>query len=82
MKFGFVMQPSDVFNITKFASEAEDAGWDGIFLSHVMWGTDTFVCLTVAAMHTNRIRLGTMLTPSSSIRPWKLATEVSTLDNF
>jgi alkanesulfonate monooxygenase SsuD/methylene tetrahydromethanopterin reductase-like flavin-dependent oxidoreductase (luciferase family) len=82
MKFGFVMNYDEVFNIARFSSEAEDAGWDGLFLSHCMWAADTFVSLTVAAMHTKHIRLGTMLTPVSCIRPWKLASEVATLDNF
>jgi hypothetical protein len=33
-------------------------------------------------MVTERIRLGTMLTPPSRMRPWKLASETATLDNL
>lgn len=33
-------------------------------------------------MLTERIRLGTMLTPLSRMRPWKLASETATLDNL
>jgi hypothetical protein len=40
------------------------------------------VALTAAAMRTERIRLGTMLTPISRMRPWKLASETATLDNL
>jgi alkanesulfonate monooxygenase SsuD/methylene tetrahydromethanopterin reductase-like flavin-dependent oxidoreductase (luciferase family) len=40
------------------------------------------VCLTAAAMTTSRIKLGTMLTPPSRMRPWKLASETATLDNL
>ncbi|MEM7134526.1 MAG: LLM class flavin-dependent oxidoreductase [Chloroflexota bacterium] len=82
MKFGFVMPPSAMFDMAQFSKEAEEAGWDGIFAAHAMWGTDTMLCLTVAAVHTERIRLGTMLTPLSTMRPWKLAMEVATLDNL
>jgi alkanesulfonate monooxygenase SsuD/methylene tetrahydromethanopterin reductase-like flavin-dependent oxidoreductase (luciferase family) len=33
-------------------------------------------------MRTERIRLGTMLSPLSRMRPWKLASETATLDNL
>src|ERR687896_1024250 len=33
-------------------------------------------------MRTERIRLGTMLTPLSRMRPWKLASETATLDRL
>jgi alkanesulfonate monooxygenase SsuD/methylene tetrahydromethanopterin reductase-like flavin-dependent oxidoreductase (luciferase family) len=33
-------------------------------------------------MTTERIKLGTMLTPLSRMRPWKLASETATLDRF
>lgn len=82
MKYGFIVPPSAMFDIARFAVEAEKAGWDGIFVAHAMWGTDTMLCLTVAATHTEHIRLGTMLTPLSTMRPWKLAMEVATLDRL
>jgi len=40
------------------------------------------VLLTAAAMQTERIKLGTMLTPLSRMRPWKLASETVTLDHL
>jgi hypothetical protein len=40
------------------------------------------VALTAAAMRTERIRLGTLLTPLSRMRPWKLASETATLDRL
>jgi alkanesulfonate monooxygenase SsuD/methylene tetrahydromethanopterin reductase-like flavin-dependent oxidoreductase (luciferase family) len=64
------------------AVEAEQAGWDGIFVSEPVWGIDAWVLLTAAAMLTERIRLGTMLTPISRMRPWKLAGETVTLDHL
>ena len=38
--------------------------------------------LTAAAMQTESIRLGTLLTPLSRMRPWKLASETATLDQL
>ena len=45
-------------------------------------GIDAWVSLTAAAMQTERIRLGTLITPLSRMRPWKLASETATLDNL
>ena len=47
-----------------------------------MWGPDAWVTLTAAAMVTERIRVGTMLTPLPRIRPWDLAGRVATLDHL
>ena len=47
-----------------------------------VWGVDAWVSLAAAAMRTERIRLGTMITPVSRMRPWKLASETATLDNL
>lgn len=64
------------------AQLAEECGWDGFFVWEPVWGNDAWVLLTAAAMVTQRIRLGTMLTPLSRIKPWKLASEATTLDNL
>jgi alkanesulfonate monooxygenase SsuD/methylene tetrahydromethanopterin reductase-like flavin-dependent oxidoreductase (luciferase family) len=82
MKFGFVIPPLDPRETVEFAVEAEEAGWDGFFLSESMWSVDTWICLAGAAERTERIRLGTLLTPLSTIRPWKLAAEAATLDRL
>jgi len=47
-----------------------------------VWGDDAWVALTAAAMVTDRIRLGTMLTPIPRVRPWDLASRVSSLDRL
>ena len=47
-----------------------------------VWGIDAWVSLTAAAMQTERIRLGTLLTPLSRMRPWELAGKAATLDNL
>ena len=48
---------------------AERAGWDFIFTFEAVWGQDAWVTLAAAAMVTDRIRLGTMLTPLPRRRP-------------
>ncbi len=82
MKYGFVLPSGDARAAADMARAAEDAGWDGFFVWEPVWGHDAWVCLTAAAMVTERIRLGTMLTPISRMRPWKLASETATLDNL
>lgn len=82
MKYGFVMPSGDARAAADLAQRAEQAGWDGFFISEPVWGIDAWVCLTAAAMVTSRIRLGTMITPLSRMRPWKLASETATLDNL
>ena len=82
MKTGFVLPYGDARRAADWAYRAEQAGWDGFFVWEPVWGIDAWVCLTAAAMRTERIRLGTMLTPLSRMRPWKLASETATLDNL
>jgi alkanesulfonate monooxygenase SsuD/methylene tetrahydromethanopterin reductase-like flavin-dependent oxidoreductase (luciferase family) len=82
MKTGFVLPRGDARTAADFAREAEAAGWDGFFVWEPVWGVDAWVCLTAAAMVTSRIRLGTMITPISRMRPWELAGKTATLDQL
>jgi hypothetical protein len=82
MKFGFVLPRGDARFAADYAQAAEASGWDGFFVWEPVWGVDAWVSLTAAAMQTTHIRLGTMLTPLSRMRPWKLASETATLDNL
>jgi len=82
MKYGFVAPPLDANEIVNLAVEAEQAGWDGFFISESMWSVDAWICLTGAVMRTEYIRLGTLLSPLSIMRPWKLAIEAATLDQL
>lgn len=82
MNYGFVLPYGDARTAANAAAAAEQAGWDGFFVWEPIWGNDAWVCLTAAAMVTTRIRLGTMLSPLSRMRPWKLASETATLDNL
>lgn len=82
MKYGFVMPSGDARAAAELAALGEHAGWDGFFVWEPVWGVDAWVCLTAAAMSTQRIRLGTMLTPLSRLRPWQLAGQAATLDQL
>ena len=61
---------------------AEQAGWDGVFTWEAAYGVDPWSLLAAIAVRTSRVRLGTMLTPLPWRRPWKLASQVATLDQL
>ena len=80
MQSGIVISTGTAREFADLAVAAEAAGWDAIFTWEAVWGPDAWVTLTAAAMVTERIRLGTLLTPLPRIRPWDLAGKVATLD--
>jgi alkanesulfonate monooxygenase SsuD/methylene tetrahydromethanopterin reductase-like flavin-dependent oxidoreductase (luciferase family) len=82
VKYGFVIPFGEAREVADLALLAEQAGWEAVFVWEPVWGNDAWVCLTAAAMNTRRIRLGTMLSPLSRMRPWKLASESATLDRL
>lgn len=82
MRFGFVYPGSDVKTALAWGQAAEAAGWDAFFMWESLFGTDPWVALGGLAATTQRIRLGTLITPVSRRRPWKLASEVATLDRL
>lgn len=82
MKYGFVLPRGDARTAAELAALAEGSGWDGFFMWEAVWGVDAWVALTAAAMRTERIRLGTMLTPLPRRKPWDLAGQTATLDNL
>ncbi|GAA0935071.1 LLM class flavin-dependent oxidoreductase [Kribbella koreensis] len=61
---------------------AEESGWDGVFVWEAAYGVDAWGLLSAIAVRTSRIRLGTMLTPLPWRRPWKVASQVVTLDQL
>ena len=61
---------------------AEEAGWDGVFTWEAAYGVDAWSLLAAIAVRTSRVRLGTMLTPLPWRRPWKLASQVATVDQL
>jgi alkanesulfonate monooxygenase SsuD/methylene tetrahydromethanopterin reductase-like flavin-dependent oxidoreductase (luciferase family) len=82
VKYGFVFPWGDAHAAAEHASLAEAAGWDGFFVWEPVWGYDAWVLLAAAALRTERIRLGTLITPLSRMRPWKLASETVTVDHL
>src|SRR5215469_12162326 len=76
----------DAHTLAQLAVEAETAGWDGVFVWDCLYGSpqyepekretcDPWIALAAIALATKRIRLGTMVTPLSRRRPWKVARE-------
>ena len=92
MKYGLYMPNFGAFGtarvVADLARNAENAGWDGLFLwdhiarPYVMNVVDPCVALTAAAMTTQTIKLGAMVTPIPRRRPWKLARETASLDHL
>jgi alkanesulfonate monooxygenase SsuD/methylene tetrahydromethanopterin reductase-like flavin-dependent oxidoreductase (luciferase family) len=73
--------------VLELAVAAEEHGWDGFFLwDHIVWDppvravADPWVALSAVAAHTQRLRLGPLVTPLSRRRMHKLARETVTLD--
>lgn len=82
MKTGFILPFGDARTASVYAAEAEKVGWDGFFVWESLWGVDAWISLSAAAMRTERIKLGTMISPLSRMRPWKIASETTTLDRM
>jgi probable F420-dependent oxidoreductase len=79
---------SDPRATVRVARTAEDAGWDAVFVwDHLafVWGApaaDPWVVLTAVAAATERVRIGTAVTPVARRRPQVLAQTVASLDVF
>ncbi len=96
MQYGIVLptmgQGGDARTIADLAHDAEEAGWDGVFIWDCMSikredpaddaTYDPWIVLAAIAMRTERVRFGTMVTPLSRRRPWKVARETVTLDHL
>lgn len=85
-----VPNAGDPATLVRFAVDLEAAGYDGFFVwDHLQLVqamrlelVDPWVLLGAVAHATERIRLGTMVTPLPRRRPWKLAKEISSLDHL
>lgn len=80
---------SDPRVLAETARQAEEAGWDGFFLWDAIFFDPTFhpiadpwVSLAAVAMNTQRMQIGTMVTPVARRRPWKLARETVSVDRL
>jgi alkanesulfonate monooxygenase SsuD/methylene tetrahydromethanopterin reductase-like flavin-dependent oxidoreductase (luciferase family) len=80
--FGFVVPYADAREFAQIAALGEQHGWDGIFTWEAVFGVHAWVTLAAAAMTTERIRLGTLLTPAARWKPWDLASAAGTVDRL
>lgn len=80
---------ADPLLLGELAREAEEAGWDGVFVcDHLTMNgprgpepvANPWIALATIALATKRVRIGPMVTPLSRRRPWQLASEAVTLD--
>ncbi|MGD9754765.1 MAG: LLM class flavin-dependent oxidoreductase [Acidimicrobiia bacterium] len=82
MCYGFVLPGGSAPEQVALAELAEEAGWDGVFVWEAAFGVDAWALLAAMAVRTRRIRLGTLLTPLPWRRPWKLASQLLTVDQL
>jgi len=82
MRCGVVLPGGTATEQLDQAVLAEQAGWDGVFVWEAAYGVDAWSLLAAMAVRTARVRLGTMLTPLPWRRPWKVASQVATLDQL
>jgi alkanesulfonate monooxygenase SsuD/methylene tetrahydromethanopterin reductase-like flavin-dependent oxidoreductase (luciferase family) len=82
MRYAVVLPGGTATQQLQDAVLAERAGWDGVFVWEAAYGVDAWSLLAAMAARTERIRLGTMLTPLPWRRPWKVASQVATVDQI
>src|ERR1700733_11572742 len=82
MRYGVVLPGGTAPEQLDQAVLAEQAGWDAVFTWEAAYGVDAWSLLAAMAVRTLRVRLGTMLTPLPWRSPWKVASQVATLDQL
>lgn len=82
MRYGVILPGGTAPQQLEQAVLAERAGWDGVFVWEAAYGVDAWTLLGAMAVATSRVRLGTLLTPLPWRRPWKVASQVVTLDQL
>ena len=82
MRMGVILPGGTASEQLDQAVLAEQAGWDGVFAWEAAYGVDAWTLLAAIAARTTRVRLGTLLTPLPWRRPWKVASQVVTLDQL
>jgi alkanesulfonate monooxygenase SsuD/methylene tetrahydromethanopterin reductase-like flavin-dependent oxidoreductase (luciferase family) len=82
-------QLADPRLLADLAAEAEQAGWDAVFVwDHVRYrapvesATDPWIAIAAMAMQTERVLLGPMVTPLARRRPQIVARQLVALDHL
>lgn len=78
--------------LSELGRDAEEAGWDGVFVwdsltvamedPRLRPACDPWIALGLIAAATSRVTIGTMITPLTRRRPWVVAQETVTLDQL
>lgn len=82
MRAGVILPGGTAEQQLEQAILADESGWDAVFVWEAPYGVDAWSLLAAMAARTDRVRLGTMLTPLPWRRPWKVASQVVTLDQL
>lgn len=82
MRYAVVVPYADEREFVDLAVHAETCGWDAVLGWEAVYGIDPWVQFAAAAMVTQRIRFGTLLTPASRHKPWDLASRVGSVDRI
>lgn len=85
-----IFEYSEPENLLDLAKITEAAGWDGFFIcDHLLLDpegmlalADPSIMLGAIAAVTEKVTIGSMVTPVSRRRPWKLAKEFASLDQL
>lgn len=86
-----VKEFADVGLLAELAREAEQRGWDGVFIWDVIalsldddpWpNVDPWIALAAIAGATSRVRIGPVVEAVARRRPWKLARETVSVDRL
>ncbi|MBN1246441.1 MAG: LLM class flavin-dependent oxidoreductase [Anaerolineae bacterium] len=76
----------DVKTAVAYGVAAEEAGWDGVYVSDSFSPydlySDPWTVLATIAVQTEAIRLGTWITPAPAQQPWRIARVAATLDHL
>ncbi len=82
MNYAVILPGGSAPQQLELATLAERSGWDGVFVWEAAYGVDAWSLLAAIATATTRIRIGTLLTPLPWRRPWKVASQVATVDQL
>jgi alkanesulfonate monooxygenase SsuD/methylene tetrahydromethanopterin reductase-like flavin-dependent oxidoreductase (luciferase family) len=82
MRYGVILPGGGAREQVEQGVLAEQAGWDGVFVWEAGYGVEPWSVLAAIAVQTSTVQLGTVLTPLPWRRPWKVASQVATLDQL